>query len=82
MKHFEKVMDVMALRHSAQMHHWMMWAYAAADNYEEAMTSQLLYLADSDAANKAADKMSGQAVDTMIDMLEIAQCGKVSAHGW
>ena len=78
MKHFEQVMDVLALRHSAKMHHWMMWAYAAADKYEEAMTSQLLYLAVSDAADKAADKMSGQAVDTMIDLLEIAREGKVS----
>ena len=78
MKHFEQVMDHLALRHSARLHHWMMWTYAAAGDYEEAMTSQLLYLACSSDADETADKLSGQAVDTMMDLFDIARDGKVS----
>lgn len=82
MKHFEQVMDVMALRYSARLHHWMMWMYAAAGDYEEAMTSQLLYLACANEADEEADKLSGQAVDTMMDLFEIAKNGKRSTQGW
>lgn len=82
MKHFEEVMNVLALRHSARLHHWMMWLYAAAGNYEEAMTSQLLYLVDSSEADDKADDMSGQAADTMVALFEIAQNGKVSDQRW
>lgn len=78
MKHFEQVMDHLALRHAARMHHYMMWMFAAAGDYEQAMTSQLLYLACATEADEEADKMSGQAVDTMIDMWEIARNGKAS----
>ena len=78
MKHFEQVMDQLSLRHSARLHHWMMWAYAAAEKYNEAMTHQLLYLACSSEADDAADKMSGQAVNTMMDLFDIARDGKAS----
>lgn len=78
MKHFEQAIDVLALRSAARMNHYLMWLHAAADRYEDAMTYQLLYLACSSDADETADKMSGQAVDTMIDLFDIARDGKTS----
>ena len=76
MKHFEEVMDVLALRSSARIHHWMMWVYATSESYEEAMTSQLLYLACSSEADEAMDKLSGEAIDTMVSLFDVARDGR------
>lgn len=82
MKHFEQVMNVLALRSAARMNHYLMWLHAAADRYEDAMTYQLLYLACSSDADNAADKMSDQADDTLYNLFQIAQNGKRSTQGW